>query len=237
MTRIKKTWTQKELNLLESEINRGVPVSQIQIGDRSQGAIVFKARQVDFTPSCRWTEEQEATLKKYIEKHGTEIGAIIPGKTVPAISGKARHMGLIGNIRSHRKNWPHEDIKLLIELAGKGMTSRQIHDIDQFSKYSRSAISGKMLRMDILKKHKVGIKHFTWGEKNKLYNIILKHSSSSVPAITRYWNKTNLSKTNIDQIGRVKRNMRRDIEIYKEHVEPKPKAKPKFDPRADEYGY
>ena len=237
MTRIKKTWTQKELNLLKLEIDEGVPVSQIKIGDRSKVAIIFKARQVNFTPSCRWTEEQETILKKYIEKHDTEIGAIIPGKTVPAISGKARHMGLIDEIRSHRKNWPDEDIKLLIELAGKGMTSKQIHNVDQFSKYSRSAISGKLLRMKILKKHKVGIKHFTWDEKNKLYNIILKYNNSSVPAITRYWNKNNLSQTNIDQIGRVKRNTRRDVKIYKEHVEPKPKAKPKFDPRADEYEY
>lgn len=235
MTRIKKTWTKEELNFLKSEIDRGVPVSRIKIGDRSQGAIIFKARQVNFTPSSRWIKEQEIALKKYVEKHGTEIGAIIPGKSIPAISGKARHMGLVGQIRLHRKDWPEEDVKLLVKLAGEGMTSKQIHDIDQFSKYSRSAISGKMLRMKILKKHKVGIKHFTWDEKNKLYNIILRYNSSSVPAITRYWNKTNLSQTNIDQIGRVKRNMRRDIKMYKEHIEPKPKAKPKFDPRADEY--
>jgi len=237
MTRIKKTWTKEELNLLKSEIKGGVPVSKIKIGDRSQGAIIFKARQVNFTPSRRWANKQEIMLKEYVEKHNTEIGAIIPGKSVPAISGKARHMGLIKQIRPHRKNWPEEDIKLLTKLAKEGMTSRQIHDIDRFSKYSRSAISGKLLRMKILKKHKVGIKHFTWDEKNKLYNIIVRYGSSSVPAIVRYWNKNNLSQTNIDQIGRVKRNIRYDIKIYKEHIEPKPKTKPKFDPRADEYGY
>jgi len=235
MTRIKKTWTKEELNFLKSEIDRGVPVSRIKIGDRSQGAIIFKARQVNFTPSCRWTKKQEAILKEYIENYGTEIGVIIPGKSIPAISGKARHMGWIEQIRSHRKDWPEEDVKLLVKLAEEGMTSKQIHDIDQFSKYSRSAISGKMLRMKILKKHKVGIKHFTWNEKNKLYNIILKYSDSSVPAIVRYWNKNNLSQTNIDQVRRVKKNMQSDIKTYQDYIEPKPKAKPKFDPRANEY--
>ena len=122
-------------------------------------------------------------------------------------------------------------------LKSMVLTSRQIHDVDQFSKYSRSAISGKLLRMKILKKHKVGIKHFTWDEKNKLYNTILKYSDSSVPATVRYWNKNSLFQTNIDQIRRVKKNMQRDIKMYKEHIEPKPKTKPKFDPRADEYGY
>jgi hypothetical protein len=235
MTRIKKTWSKEELNYLKLEIDKGISVSRIKISDRSQGAVIFKARQVNFTPSSRWTKEQEIILKEYVEKYGTEIGAIVPGKSIPAISGKARHMGLIGQIRLHRKDWPEEDVKLLAKLAKEGMASNQIHNIDQFKKYTRSAISGKMLRMEILKKHRIGIKHFTWDEKNRLYNIILKYSNSSVPAIVRYWNKNNPSQTNIDQIRRVKKNMQRDIKMYKEYIEPKPKTKPKFDPRAVEY--
>ena len=132
---MKRRWTKREIIDLHM-ICRFKTVSEMSVYfKRSESSVKYKLlsenirlheirkyRRSENKKNNTWTELEIKILKKYKgKKTSTEIGTIL-GKTSFSVKQKANRLGLSLQINA----WKREDIDLLFEMRGEGLSFKEI---------------------------------------------------------------------------------------------------------------
>lgn len=146
-------WTKEEQSKLSEQVEAGIPLEQIQVGNRTTSAIRYQLYRLGLNNNSEKWEETEINQLKILVKRGVPLHSIeIHGRTEVAIRNKLIRTGILKTKKHNVRLWSMKEIKLLKHLVFEcGYTSNTLFANKWFPGRSKDSIAQQMRRLRIKK--------------------------------------------------------------------------------------
>ena len=140
-------WTAQEKRKLRKQMRSGVPIKEVQIGDRTHISIRYQVYQLGLYIK-RWKRSELTILEKLVSEGKKPWEIDIPGRTKIAIRNKAIRAEIWKPKRRHIHHWKTAEVRNLIHLVSVcGYTARSLFLNERFPGRSIDSISQQLRRL------------------------------------------------------------------------------------------